>query len=377
MRRRMVKTLVGLLALCLVWPLSGQVYAQDGLGHVVIAKDEVRGGTTVLGGQHVVVEGTVQGDLYAAGQTVTINGIVEGDLIAGANVVKVNGEVRGDVRAAGQAVHIHGQVGKNVSAWGQNVSVEKTGQVAGELQAFAQYVDVDGRVARHVLGGGQMFNIKGEVGGDVQLLGVDDLRIAPSAAVAGKLFYRAPHPGNIAPGVVSGEVEFVQEEKQERKEPLIPFGRLMAIASLLLLWLLLRSVLPTGVVAVSRKMEEQLLGSMGVGAIVLLAAPVAFLLLLMTVLGIPASLLGIAVYLILIYLSKVFVGIWLGGQLSRLLPWRLPTLVWELLGVVLLWLVAQLPFVGWLISLLTAMLFMGSLALAIFRPDKPPLPAAN
>jgi len=184
--------------------------------------------------QDVVVDGTVNGILFAGGNTVTINGKVNGDVIAvGSNVVVSDtAEINGNLFTAAQTVTVSGKVtgsvaagcaamtiqkattGHNLYFGGYSLKVEPGVKIDRGLYAGAYQVMLNGEVTRNVSIGAGAVEIGGQIGGDANVnlgevntsqagpqpffgpMSVEmpptlkpGLRISPTAKIAGKLNY--------------------------------------------------------------------------------------------------------------------------------------------------------------------------------------------
>ncbi len=113
-----------------LWGCSGD--SRNGVvKRVVLPADEVHEGWYFASGDQVIIQGTVNGDVYVAGGMVQVDGIVNGDLLAAGGAVVINGRVSDDVRAAGGNVECNGSVGKNVTVAGGNVRLSRGAEVGG------------------------------------------------------------------------------------------------------------------------------------------------------------------------------------------------------------------------------------------------------
>ena len=100
--------------------------------------------------------------------------------------------------------------------------------------------------------------------------------------------------------------------------------------------------------------------AVGFGALTLFAAPLALLISMVLIVTIPAGLIGTLLYLIFLYLAKVFAGMFLGKWLFRLFGGRTAS-IWLTapVGIILVYALCAVPFVGWLIWLFGAMVGFG------------------
>ncbi|MFQ5584511.1 MAG: hypothetical protein ACE5GL_08775, partial [Calditrichia bacterium] len=92
--------------------------------------------------------------------------------------------------------------------------------------------------------------------------------------------------------------------------------------------------------------------NLGIGALSLLAIPVAIIILLVLVVTIPVSLIILAFFLVALYLAKVLSALFIGSYLMEKIQSNgAPNLFAALaIGVLLVVLLPQIPFIGWLIK---------------------------
>ena len=325
-----------------------------------------------LSGDLVQVDGTVKGDLFAAGRTIVINGVVEGDVFGAANDVVVNGKVLGDVRLAGRSVSLKGEIRHNGLIFAQYLTAFPQSSINGELTTFIEGASLSGEIGKHLQGAGQSFDITGKIGGNVELYGVEHLAIQPGAKVAGSLQYKAPKEGQIAQGTVEGPVDFTLEPTEsdiaKENKSSFPYFGLLGFLSTLALWLIVRTAFRRGVAAVNQQLEQSLLANLGKGALFSLAIPFACILLVITLIGIPIAVLLGVITIMLWYLSKIFIGIWVGNWIAR--RWNARSVWKELIGLIIIYVLIHLPYVGWMVGMAAAMLFLGGLISTIWRPAK-------
>jgi hypothetical protein len=169
----------------------------------------------------VVVEGRIEGDLYAvAFNDVTISGEVTGDVVVAASRVDLTGVVGGSVRAVSPVVTVSGSLADDlvVLAWSTGLASGAT--VGRDIFAWSVDADLAGRVGRRVEGWARNLIIAGEVGEAVEV-GAGRLQVLESAAIAGDLIYQSATPATVAEGTVGGSVV--------RRTPLPPNVRLRGL----------------------------------------------------------------------------------------------------------------------------------------------------
>lgn len=97
------------------------------------------------------------------------------------------------------------------------------------------------------------------------------------------------------------------------------------------------------------------------GAILLFLTPLAVILLVVSIIGIPLALIIFIAWLFLIYLSKIIFAITLGYCLFKRMKLEKKSPYLKILtGVVVLYLILNIPVVGWILSLAITLVFLGA-----------------
>jgi len=311
---------------------------------VRIDENETFEGTLDATAAAVVVAGTVDGDVSATAGSVLVTdtGRVTGDLNATAGSVLVEGTVDGDVTVASAALEL------------------REGSAVGGLDAGV----ADARLA-------------GSIGGDAAV-GADTLEVAPTATIDGSLTYRS-EDATIADGAtIAGgatrddDVDVASPDSfgggSGADLPTIPswVGAVYSTLSSLLLGAILLLVAPN----VGRRVAEvgttQPVRSGGIGLLTLIGVPIALLLLLVTVVGIPLSLVGLVVFGAVVFAATVYGAFVLGTWLLSLGDYRNR---WAALvaGVIVVALLRQIPVVGGAARLAVLLVGLGAFASVLYE----------
>jgi hypothetical protein len=139
-----------LMAIALMLPTSA--LARQITSTSTVQKGQVLDQNMILTGTAVTMDGVINGDLLAIGDTVTINGEVKGSLIvAGKNVV-LNGPVSGSVYAAGLSLVLAPQanVERDVYFVGNRIETQEGSAINRDLNAVSLEAALNGSVARDV-----------------------------------------------------------------------------------------------------------------------------------------------------------------------------------------------------------------------------------
>jgi len=303
----------------------------------VAAAEENRTGDTVV----VEAGETIDGDLSASAGNVIVRGTVTGDLQAFAGNVVIEGEVQGDVEAFAGNVRVTGDVGGDVMAVGGNVFVGESGTVGGTLEAAAGTVTIAGTVGdARVAAGTITVASSGAVEGDLRYDG--DLTVAEGGIVAGETI----RDTSLAVGPQVPELPWI--------------GTALGFLTNLLLGALLLLLLPRFSARVGEYGVDHTLRSGGIGLLAVILAPVVFGLLVITVVGIPLALVWLVFVLFLWWVGSVYGAFVVGVGLLALteIDGRWLALV---LGLVVVALVTQVPYLGALFGLLVFLVGLGAL----------------
>jgi len=161
-----VVLLAGLVAVSPVWAVEGR-----GGDQVVVGPDEVIDDDLYVAGGTVTIDGTVKGDVVAVGGQITINGTVEGDLIAAGQAVVIEGTVGDDARIAGQVLMLgaNARVADDLIAAGLSLQYKAGSTAGGDLLFAGAQALLAGSVGEDVTGGMGSLELRGTVGGNVDV----------------------------------------------------------------------------------------------------------------------------------------------------------------------------------------------------------------
>jgi len=356
--------IVSLLAILLMTFTTVAVLAFDvRSGDIItVASGEVIDSDLYVAGGTIIIDGTINGDLIAAGKIIRVNGPVNGSIIAIGGTVDINGEVTHAVRIIGETLNISGTIGRDLLVAGDDVSLASTAEIGSDLLLGAGTALIDGL-------------IKGDINS-----GVDNLIIASTASIQGKLTYISENEANIQSGAqIRGTITHKLPDVKERLavgthrlpnvgERLVAgigfWGTVIGFLMTLVLGIIIVLLAPRRVKAVTESIRTRPWASLGWGAIILIFTPIAALIVCITIIGLPLGLITLVLYTIAIYLTQLFVGL-LIGQLIIGSSKRIETkaaLVGALaLGLAILRLLILIPFVGFFFGLATVLFGLGAI----------------
>jgi hypothetical protein len=285
--------------------------------------------------------------------------------------LEVKGEISGGLIAAGRDVRLEGSVARSAYLAGERVSVEPGARVARDAFLGGERVRVEGEVARDLAAGGERIELEGEVGRDLEAWS-EHVAVLSGARVGGDLRAHLPEREalEVAPGaVVAGATDALVLEHHHHtiwsryRDGHFYAWLALGFAASFLIGMLLHALAPR-LFAGRLVTGRDFFVSLGLGFAVLVLAPVSMLLLALTVVGIPAALIGLAAWAVVLYLGGVVVAALIGRSLVK--PRGDGTRdfgVALLVGLAVVVVVKSLPLVGRPAGWVIALVGVGLLAL--------------
>jgi cytoskeletal protein CcmA (bactofilin family) len=331
--------------------------------HITVASGEVIDDDLYIAGSDITIDGTINGDLVAVGNTITVNGTVNGSLIAAGQTINVNGNVRYAARLAGQTINVNGKVDGDLVTFGSQINISSQAEVGRDFLFGASNVRVDGQIARNIKGGGSQVDISGGVGGNVDLTG-NKLTVASTADIRGNLTYRSQNEADIQSGAqIGGETTHNIPEAKKPSPMDVVGGKVLGFLMAFVMGLVIVLIAPRRSASAADAIRNRPWASLGWGAVILFATPIAAILVCFTVIGIPLGLIALALYAIAIYISQIFVSLFVGRWILvrfRGIESRGIMIGALALGLFILTLLRFIPFLGFWIGLAVVLFGLGA-----------------
>jgi hypothetical protein len=341
-----------------------------------------------VGADHFVFGGSVRvgqpvpGDLIAAGGNVDVDAPVSGDAVLVGGNLRVSAAIGQDVYAAAGRLVVDAPVGRNVRIGGGQVDFGPKGTVAGNVTVGGGQVSLRSAIKGSVRVGGGRVLIDAPVDGDVESA-AGHLTLGPNARIGGALRYRSGEALERDPAAqVAGAVTQLPLPGRGASAAARDHGfaeragggwagpgwfwtlGLMAIAAVLV------GALPVTSQRVADGLRARPGWSLLWGFIALVCIPVAALILLVSIIGIPLALLLVLLYLALLLVGYVASGVALGqwalarwkADAAGRTAWRVAS---AMAAVLLLALLGSVPFVGGFVALLAMLAGIGAIALLL------------
>lgn len=317
-------------------------------------------------GNNVTVAGTVNGSAYVAGGTVSMTGPVTGSVAAAGGDVTLGG-TKGAVMAAGGTVTFEGLKARNAAIAAGTVSVDAATNIARDLMLTGGDVMTAGTVGRDLNASGGTIKIGGTVNGNVNAAG-GDISLSPGTVIRGNFNYESPKNASIAPGArVLGRTTHTLPKRHGVSR----LGRLasaiIGFAMMFLLGAVLLAVFRRGPMEVAAKIVDKPGPSLLWGLITLILTPIAAIIVMVTVVGLPLGIVAMLLYGVGVIVAVVITALALGAVLLKGDNMYLQLL----LGLVVIYALGAVPFLGGLIWFLVLVFGLGALAVSFRRGPEP------
>ncbi len=355
--------------------LSGDVEAAQIStgGDITVEREQIIEDDLYIFGDRVTIDGEVSGDTIIFSREAIIDGTVEGSLLVFAETVEINGEIIGTARGAANAFYFQGKTARDLMVAANNIKA--SGAVGQDFFGAANECAITGSVGRNLKVSMNQLTIDAPVGGDIRAY-INELSFGPEAEIAGKVIYRSEKVAAVDDqAVIAGEMERL-DPPADRTAPIRnAWSVVRPVLSILVAALLMALIFPFLTSGTAQKIKERPGLSLGIGALVVFVAPFVALFLLITVVGIPISFLSMFLYLVLLYLTRIFAGYFLARLAFERFNKQLHPVWTALIGVFVLVLLTNTPYVGWLIHLAAVLFAAGAFIIYLVDKKKEAVPA--
>lgn len=299
-----------------------------------------------------------------------------GNFRAGVNViVKENEIISEELTAAGANVTVAGSLKEGLNALGANVNI--AGSVAGELNAFGANLILSGEFRNKVNAAAANIVLNG-IFDDTVKAGAAKITIMPATVIKGNLNYSAAILDRQEGSRVLGQI--IRKERKAGDEKTKRRVKKVAVAFQVIVWFLsLAALLIVGSIVnvffakQTESVVAQISGSpwknIAAGFIFLIAAPVAVIVAFITVIGIPAGIIAGFLYGLILYISRIYIGIWIGRKIiAYIIKSQVSQFFWPLaVGILAIALIGLIPLLGWMFKLFCLLISLGAMFLAAWR----------
>ncbi len=336
----------------------------------VSARVQDIGSDVFMWGQSVTLAGRIGHNAFFGAQTGTVAGHVEGDVFAWAGGITVSGEIDGDLYVGtGGATILEGAI------------------IHGNLICFCGSLNMDGTVGGTLLGSVGGANI----GGTLYAIDIETgaLTLTDTAVVHGDITYECNDEAEIADGAQIGgsvswnrEVESDEAVEEEEAEGGLSFWsigwKIWAYLSNLIVGAVFLLLGGSAARAPAARLRSAPAPGLGFGFVVAVVFPVACLIAIALIVTLPLGIVGLMLFALGAFIARLvtaqFIGDWLLSRFGRAGSSEYLSLA---AGLMLLFVAAEIPYVGFLIRLVAIILGIGGIYLALRAAGFPSVAASR
>jgi TolB-like protein/class 3 adenylate cyclase/cytoskeletal protein CcmA (bactofilin family) len=296
-------------------------------------------------------------------------------------IVKEEEKIEGGLSAFGANVEIAGTVNGGLEAFGANIIISGNNQ--GDLRYFGANVILSGEFLDIVEGLSATLTISGVFEDDLEVRAAKII-ISPTAIIKGDLAYSAGLFQRLEGSQIMGkqvdlETEegnaWMQAKHQYEKKPEYLAKSLFWLIStlaLILVGCLFYYLLPKHTEEVVSTLSGSLWKSLGIGLLSLIIVPICIIISFFTVIGIPAGIIAVFLYITMIYTSRVYVGIWIGRKLlGGFKASLIPLFFWPFVtGIVVMGILWVIPVLGWALKIFFLLIGLGAMWQVLWKSTK-------
>ncbi|MCP5183578.1 MAG: zf-HC2 domain-containing protein [Pseudomonadales bacterium] len=364
---------IGLLALPLLAPTPADAleFWREPTGTITIAAHEAYDDTMILAAEMVRIEGNVTGDVIATGRSIEVSGSISGNLIAFGDTVRISGKVGGATISAASSLMLEHADGAG-DLWGaaKFISINRDSIVGGNATLAGDSVMVEGKVARDLTGFADTIDVRGELGRTLRAW-AGAIRLGNDAHVHGNVTYHAASRDSLKQADsarIDGEVVYEGQAEDFGHENRYATARfylwqLARLGAAFLVGLALFWLVP-GLQSLSIAAGMDSLRTAGLGLLVLIAVPIIALLTAFTLVGLPLALIAVAAWILALYLAKIVLGATVGRML---LADREGIMLPLLIGLAIVLVAGNLPWIGGIVGFVLTLVGLGLLAQYLWK----------
>ena len=323
-----------------------------------------------------------QGDVYITGNEVTIDYIIDGNLFVIANTVNINSQIGGDAFIIANNIFVNetGYVFSNLFALSNNVNING---VVYDLYAYStNSVNVNGYIYRDIRIATNNFSLAGIIGRNAYL-NINNMNISTASTdeegntitsqgtINGNLNYIAKQELSIPDGIVTGDINYTQAKTTSSIQSyIISLGRFLVTT--VIIWLLCLWLTPKFLDRTNYILSKKLPSTIGLGILTPIVLVIVSVILLLLEIASTIAGLGLSILFTVCTISSSIFVIAINNLICQRL--KIEKAIGKL-GVLIvtaaiIWLLALIPAIGGVISIIVTLLGLGILVNGILLSRK-------
>jgi len=321
-------------------------------------------------GQFIEMMGYIDNDFFAASRHLLINGTITDDVMAAAQMLSVRGSIDEMLIGAGETVVIDGVIGGDTFIAGREIRIAENARIRGNVALAANTVVLEGgNIDGWLRVAAEHINLNGSINNYVELYS-SNVNFGPNYSATYSTTITTDEPiyrenlGNTPENLTI----------MVKKEPFLPvlLFKVWFYLSMLITGLVLIRVFQQTSVDLYRFSTERLFKNTGVGLLTFIMVPLTIVVMLFLVVTIPLSIILSLLYGLALFVSYLLVAMTLGVlAITYFKEESTSVYYWGLaLGIVLIAIFANIPFIGWIVNLLLLFFGLGTLTFYIWTMSR-------
>ena len=321
------------------------------------------------------IQGTAKEDVFFFADKANLDGTFTDDVWGGTRKsLSFTGSSEEDLRVFSQkSVVIDGQIDEDLMAFAHTAQLTTNAHIKGVATINAQVVVVNGIYEGDLhIEGQKSITINADIAGNLVLKG-KNIVIEPGTHIGGDLTYNSNRKLTLPEGVIL-DGELIKSDKVDpgmsgNVQAAVLLTRMMMFSATLIFGIFFIRFLPSTATHASQIIRERRSPAMMLGSIVFFVTGLLAVVAFISVMGMPLSILLIAILLILITSGKVVLGLTIGQLILKQNP-ESSTLFERIfglfLGLLIITLASMLPsFIGGLVWFMLTFIGVGTMVLTM------------
>lgn len=328
--------------------------------------ETIKEGDEYLFQDNVTVDTPVDGNLFIIANTVTINSQIGGDAFIFANTINIeeNGYILSNLFASADTILVKGRA-YNIYSVGNTLTID--GFVYRDIRSICNTLNVNGMIGRNVFVNCSAINFKEK----------PDTEETPSitsyGTIQGDLNYISDEEITVPESAVSGETHFTSSKNNTTNISNYMYSLGAILVSAVVLWLISLWISPKITHnAIHSLTLRKTLQIIGLGILVPIVLTLLYIIILLTPITIQLAILLLCVLAILLFISTSVTLININAMICHKfkITQNLYKLGFLIVITIIFWLLALIPYVGIILSLLVMIWGIGSVSYSLLIKEK-------
>lgn len=313
-------------------------------------------------------DGTFENDLnIITGNPLTLNGRYEGNVTGAASIeASLNGVCERNLRLFGGTVIINGAVAGNLMAVGDTIIITTNSVIEGDVLLLANSIVQEGIIEGDVsVNATRIVTLAGEIGGNTKIT-AQEILLTSDAKLQGNLHYKGPKTLYPDEGAVGGELKRIYPPSLLSPNRLYKIGIWFVAAFLAGVPFI--TLFPMTTAMSAQLIRRSPWKCMMVGILASGALPIFGLMCISSLIGVPLGALMIGSWAIMVYLSRIIMGLVIGNLILRGPGNSIGRVLGAMaLGLFVIYASTIQPAIGVPVQMMVLWLGMGSFILALIE----------